>query len=241
MPFRIEAHRSWRAGFSPSASPVPLVRRPGRHRLESDGGFAKAGAENIRTRKLTDQELAQVWGGGRCSPLSVRPYVSTPGPDRRETGRDRRAEMVRDRRQRNQAGRRSPRAPRSSNPAGRCCSQHHRYHSALLPLRLQHQSQAAGFWILKSKAALDKLAPIPAWRTHDLRRTMASTMQRLGVQERVIEACLGHSSASRNGLLRVYQTYDFSVEKEKRSNGGQITSASWSILRSNGGAHDRHA
>ena len=67
----------------------------------------------------------------------------------------------------------------------------------------------------KSKAALDKRAPIPEWRTHDLRRTMASGMQKLGVQERVIEAALGHSSASRNGLLRVYQQHDFSIEKRE--------------------------
>ena len=43
---------------------------------------------------------------------------------------------------------------------------------------------------------------------------MASGMQKLGVEERVIEAVLGHSSASRNGLLRVYQQHDFSLEKK---------------------------
>jgi hypothetical protein len=40
-------------------------------------------------------------------------------------------------------------------------------------------------------------------------------MQKLGIAERVIEACLGHSTASRNGLLRVYQVHGFDREKRE--------------------------
>ena len=67
----------------------------------------------------------------------------------------------------------------------------------------------------KAKTQLDRLAPIPHWRVHDFRRTVATGMQKLGIAERVIEACLGHSTTSRNGLLRVYQVHGFDAEKRE--------------------------
>jgi integrase len=48
----------------------------------------------------------------------------------------------------------------------------------------------------KGKRLLDALLPqeMPAWRLHDLRRTVASGMARLGVDLPVIEKVLNHSS-----------------------------------------------
>ena len=55
-----------------------------------------------------------------------------------------------------------------------------------------------------------KFAP---WVLHDLRRTMATGFQRLGVRLEVTEAVLGHISGSRSGIVGVYQRYDWDAEK----------------------------
>jgi integrase len=55
----------------------------------------------------------------------------------------------------------------------------------------------------------DALAP---WRLHDLRRTVATGLQRLGVRLEVIEAVLGHVSGSRAGVVGIYQRHRFEDE-----------------------------
>jgi integrase len=65
----------------------------------------------------------------------------------------------------------------------------------------------------RAKAALDAKAQIPAWRLHDLRRTCATGLQRLGASLQVIEAVLGHLSGSRSGVVGVYQRHSFDAEK----------------------------
>jgi hypothetical protein len=42
-------------------------------------------------------------------------------------------------------------------------------------------------------------AGVPPWRLHDLRRTRASGMQRLGVRTELIERALNHVSGSYGG------------------------------------------
>lgn len=51
------------------------------------------------------------------------------------------------------------------------------------------------------------------WRIHDLRRTFATGMQRLGVRFEVTEAALNHVSGSRSGVAGVYQRHDWRDEK----------------------------
>jgi integrase len=53
------------------------------------------------------------------------------------------------------------------------------------------------------------------WTFHDLRRTMASGMARLGIQLPVIEKVLNHSSGSFRGIVGVYQRHSYSDEKRK--------------------------
>ncbi|MGI8723775.1 MAG: tyrosine-type recombinase/integrase [Methyloceanibacter sp.] len=53
----------------------------------------------------------------------------------------------------------------------------------------------------------------PPWTIHDLRRTVATGLQRLGFSLQVIEAVLGHSSGSRSGVVGVYQRHSFDAEK----------------------------
>jgi integrase len=68
------------------------------------------------------------------------------------------------------------------------------------------RAKAAG----SSNAALAVLAP---WSVHDLRRTVATGMQRLGVRLEVTEAVLNHISGSRGGIAGVYQRHDWATEK----------------------------
>jgi integrase len=65
----------------------------------------------------------------------------------------------------------------------------------------------------KAKAALDKTSGVKNWRLHDLRRTMATGLQRLGVRLEVTEAVLNHVSGSRAGIVGVYQRHTWAEEK----------------------------
>ena len=56
-------------------------------------------------------------------------------------------------------------------------------------------------------------APVVPWRLHDLRRTFATNMQRLGVRFEVTEALLNHISGSKAGVAGVYQRHDWTPEK----------------------------
>ena len=54
---------------------------------------------------------------------------------------------------------------------------------------------------------------IPPWTFHDLRRTAATGMARLGIAVRVTEAVLNHVSGTGAGIVAVYQRHDFAAEK----------------------------
>ncbi len=56
------------------------------------------------------------------------------------------------------------------------------------------------------------LAP---WRLHDIRRTVASGMARLGINLPVIEKVLNHTSGTFAGVVGVYQRHSFADEKRK--------------------------
>jgi integrase len=58
----------------------------------------------------------------------------------------------------------------------------------------------------------DVSVPEP-WRVHDLRRTLATGLQRLGVRFEVTEAVLNHVSGSKSGVAGIYQRHDWAAEK----------------------------
>jgi integrase len=55
--------------------------------------------------------------------------------------------------------------------------------------------------------------PLVPWSVHDLRRTVATGLQRLGVRLEVTEAILNHVSGSRGGIIGIYQRHDWANEK----------------------------
>jgi integrase len=54
---------------------------------------------------------------------------------------------------------------------------------------------------------------IADWRLHDLRRTVAAGLQRLGIDLPVTEKVLNHTSGSFAGIVSVYQVHDYADEK----------------------------
>jgi integrase len=82
----------------------------------------------------------------------------------------------------------------------------------------RHDAAVSGFSRAKQRldAAIALTAgdtPVPRWTFHDLRRTMASGMARLGISLPVIEKVLNHTSGTFRGVVGVYQRHSFADEK----------------------------
>lgn len=61
----------------------------------------------------------------------------------------------------------------------------------------------------------DLRRPLEHFTIHDIRRTVATGMQRLGVRLEVIEAVLNHVSGSRAGIVGIYQRHHFTSERRE--------------------------
>lgn len=79
--------------------------------------------------------------------------------------------------------------------------------------------------ITKAKYALDAQVKkdrdgeaLNTWRIHDLRRTMATGFQRLGIRFEVTEAVLNHVSGAKGGIAGIYQRHDWKEEKRSALN-----------------------
>ena len=65
----------------------------------------------------------------------------------------------------------------------------------------------------KAESALDTVSGVFRWWLHDLRHTLATGLQRLGVRLEVTEAVLNHLNGSRAGVVGIYQRHDWAEEK----------------------------
>ena len=74
-----------------------------------------------------------------------------------------------------------------------------------------HKGKEKLDWLI-AEACGEALQP---WRLHDLRRTLATGFQRLGVRFEVTEAVLNHVGGSRAGVAGIYQRHDWKVEKRQ--------------------------
>lgn len=68
---------------------------------------------------------------------------------------------------------------------------------------------------IKAKLTALLAHPVERWVWHDLRRTMATGMQRLGVRFEVTEAALNHIGGTKSGVAGVYQRHDWADEKRE--------------------------
>ena len=64
----------------------------------------------------------------------------------------------------------------------------------------------------KAKRRLDAAAGVEDWTLHDLRRTAATHMARLGVAPHVVERILNHTSGSLGGVAGIYNRFSYLPE-----------------------------
>jgi integrase len=92
----------------------------------------------------------------------------------------------------------------------------------LIPARGNWEAGPSGFSKAMSRIRADletvMKRPVPHWTLHDLRRTMATGLQRLGVRLEVTEAALNHLSGARSGIVGVYQRHNYFDEKRAALN-----------------------
>jgi integrase len=196
----------------------------GRGIIESNpmADLPKPGAETKRDRVLTDAELVVVWKGADEIGWPFGPAIKLlmlTGARRTEIGALRWSEIQGDTirlegaRTKNSASHHIP----LSAAAGRVIKDLPHIADSDYVLTVTGDTPISGW--SKAKTLLDRASEeihgraLPDWRLHDLRRTAATGLQRLGFTLQVIEAVLGHTSGSRSGIVAVYQRHSFDSEK----------------------------
>jgi integrase len=86
----------------------------------------------------------------------------------------------------------------------------------------------------RAKDRLDFFMEVGDWRLHDLRRTAASGMARLGVAPHVIEKVLNHASGQISGVAAVYNRHGYKRRRQKPSISGRRKSKLLSVTGSEG-------
>ncbi|MGC2409385.1 MAG: integrase arm-type DNA-binding domain-containing protein [Methyloceanibacter sp.] len=180
--------------------------------LKSDptAGMPKVGNCKSRERVLNDDELAKVWRAAEGSFGSVVRLLALTGARREEIGQLRWSEIDGDSIKLEGARTKTGTAhiiPLSA-PARALLNTVPRISGS----EYVFGAKPISGWS-RHKAELDTSAAVTGWRIHDLRRTVATGMQKLGVGLQTVEAVLGHTSGSRDGIVGVYQRHDFANEK----------------------------
>lgn len=186
------------------ASPATGVKPPARVRS--------------RDRVLSDDELAAVWRAARSTPYPFGPafrLLILTGARREEINGLTRGEIdgdtIRLAGDRTKNG--EPHAVPLSIEARRVLDAVPRIGKGSLLFTTTGKTPVSGW--SKAKAMLDDAAGVHHWRIHDLRRTVATGLQRLGFRLEVIESILGHIGGSRAGIVGVYQRHAFEPEKRE--------------------------
>ena len=82
----------------------------------------------------------------------------------------------------------------------------------VFPARGNYESSFSGFSKLKQR--FDNDANISDWRLHDLRRTLATGLAKIGTDPHVVEHILNHQTGTLRQIARIYNRYSFFVEKQ---------------------------
>ena len=177
-------------------------------------GIKTPNPETSRDRTLTDDELRSVWLAADETGYPFGPIVQLlilTGQRRTEVSRMERPELALDAgiwtlpKERTKNSRRHE-VPLSSQAIGLLCG--------LPRIGDRYVFSVNGSKPFNGFKAKEGFCPdLAPWTLHDLRRTMASGMARLGVSLVVIEKVLNHVSGSLAGIVGVYQRHEFADEK----------------------------
>jgi integrase len=193
--------------------------------VENPFAGLKLAAVASRERVLSDEELVAVWGGTKGpGPFNaiVRMLILTgqrreevAGMTWREIAPDLSAWTIPASRTKNGVAHIVPLSPQAQT----IIRSTHRTTMADGEPEFVFRGRAGGFnGFSKAKTALDEDSGVVDWRLHDLRRTMATGLQKLGVRLEVTEAVLNHVSGSRAGIVGVYQRHEWADEKRAALN-----------------------
>jgi integrase len=176
-------------------------------------GLESPGSETARERALTDEEVAAVWRACPEGPFGAATrLLLLTGARRAEVSRLRWSEVIGDvialKGDRTKSGK--PHTIALSAPARALLEK--MSHSGEFVFSPDGGKRPITGWSL-AKTKIDAAAKIDPWRIHDLRRTVATGLQRLGVNLQTIEVALGHVGGSRSGIVGVYQRHSFDAEK----------------------------
>jgi len=174
--------------------------------------------EKVRDRVLSDEELRALWlacEGDDAFSAAVRILIST-GARLSEVGRMEFSELDAEKRIWTLPARRTKNArehkiPLSSQAWAAIAA---RPRFANCPYVFSTNAKGPVHNWAKAKTRISNKAGLEetGWRLHDLRRTCASGMQRLGVSVPVIEKALNHVSGTFRGIVGVYQQHDYEDE-----------------------------
>jgi len=180
-------------------------------------GLRRPAHENARDRVLSDKELRAVWlaAGELGHPYAgiVRLLILT-GQRRNEIADLRWSEI--------DLEQRAIHLPASRTKNGRAHNVPLSPAALAIIAGLRRQIEAdfvftvrrkptTGFSRMKER--INEKSGVTDWTLHDLRRTVASGLQRLGVRLEVTEAVLNHRGGSVAGIVGVYQRHDYADEK----------------------------
>ena len=170
----------------------------------------KPGNETKRERVLTDDELLAVWNAAEKLGWPFGPITQLlmlTGARRSEIGRLQWSEISGG--QICLSGERTKNGESHnialSSPASAIIEKLPRIDKSALVFTTTGRTPVSGW--SNAKTSLDELSA--PWTLHDLRRTVATGLQKLGVSLQVIEAVLGHVSGSRAGVVGIYQRHQF--------------------------------
>jgi len=184
-------------------------------------GVKPPSAEHSRDRVLSDDELRLVWKAADKLGFpfgSVVQLLALTGQRRDEVGQMRWSEVDLEKRlwtlPRERMKANQPHEVPLSAPVIDILKSTPRLVGSGLVFTTNGAAPVSGY--SKAKRRIDALFPsAPHWTLHDVRRTVASGMARLGISLPVIEKVLGHRSGSFRGVVGIYQRHDFANEKRR--------------------------
>ena len=181
-------------------------------------GVERPHKEKIRSRVLTDDELRVLWlacGHEGASGEAIR-LMTLTGARRGEVGGMSRREVDQDHQlwnlpaERTKNGR--PHTIPLSTQAWTLIEARPRFAGCDFVFAIDGKRAVNNWDEVKHRISAKAGITASSWRLHDLRRTCASGMQRLGVLVPVIEKALNHTSGTFRGIVGVYQTHDYADE-----------------------------